>query len=115
MKETIPMSPSELFDDIIQSIDPDEVPLEFIILAKVTDFSGNDRVLKGPELAKVMRGPERRLVAEARVILDVRKIRAVVAAGVNEIYDAINQMNLDAAMGVNVTPDDDEDDKDTDI
>lgn len=87
------MSPSELFDDIIQNIDPDEVPLEFIILAKVTDFSGKERVLKGSELEKVMRGPERKRLAEARVMLDVRKIRLAIASGVNEIYDEINRLN----------------------
>jgi hypothetical protein len=86
------MSPSELFDDIIQSIDPDEVPLEFILLAKVTDLYGHERVLKGAELARVMRGPERKRLTEARVILDVRKIRMAVVSGVNEIYDEINKL-----------------------
>lgn len=86
------MSPVDLLEDIIQNIDPDQVPLEYIILAKVTDFKGEERILKGTELARVMRGPERKLLAEARVILDVRKIRQAIAAGVNEIYDEINRL-----------------------
>jgi len=85
------MTPSDLFEDIIQSIDPDEVPLEFIVLAKVTDFNGNERVLRGAELAKIMRGPERRKLSEARIILNIRKIREAIAFGVNEIYDEINR------------------------
>jgi hypothetical protein len=96
------MSPSDLFDDIIQNIDPDEVPLEFIVLAKVTDFAGNERILRGEELAKVMRGPERKRLAEARVILNVQKIRFAIQKGVNEIYDEMNrrvQADEDAAMG----------------
>jgi len=90
------MSPSDLLDDIIQSIDPDEVPLEFIVFAKVTDFSGNERILKGEEMARVMRGPDRKRLAEARVILDVRRIRMAITACVNEIYDEINR-RVDAA------------------
>ncbi len=86
------MSPIDLLDDIIQSIDPDEVPLEYIIMANVTDFRGNQRILKGAEIARVMRGPERKTLAEARVILDVRKIRNSITAGVNEIYDEINRL-----------------------
>ena len=85
------MSPIDLFDDIIQNIDPDEVPLEFIVLAKVTDFAGNERILRGDELARVMRGPERKKLAEARVILNVQKIRYAIQRGVNEIYDEINR------------------------
>ena len=91
------MSPVDLLEDIIQNIDPDEVPLEYIILANVTDFKGQQRILKGSELARVMRGPERKLLAEARVILDVRKIRMAIAAGVNEIYDEINRLCDEAA------------------
>jgi len=85
------MTPSDLFEDIIQSIDPDEVPLEFVVLAKVTDFNGNERVIRGPDLARVMRGPERRKLSEARIILNIRKIREAIALGVNEIYDEINR------------------------
>lgn len=85
------MTPSDLFEDIIQSIDPDEVPLEFIVLAKVTDFNGTERVIRGNELAKIMRGPERRKLSEARIILNIRKIREAIALGVNEIYDEINR------------------------
>ena len=96
------LSPSELFDDIIHNIDADEVPLEYIIMAKVTDFNGNERLVRGDELATVMRGPERMKVQEARVILDVRKIRIAIAEGVNEIYDEVNRR---AAL---------EDEKDTD-
>lgn len=95
------MSPSELFDDIIQRIDPDEVPIEFILLAKVTDYQGHERILKGTELARVMRGPERRKLIEARVMLDVRKIRTAVEAGVFAIYDEINRLT---DLGINPEP-----------
>ena len=82
----------DLLDDIIQNINPDEVPLEYIVLARVVDFRGNERIIEGPEIARVMRGPERKTLSEARVVLDVRKIRMTIARGVNEIYDAINKL-----------------------
>lgn len=86
------MSPSELLADIIHNIDPDEVPLEFIILAKVTDYKDEEYILKGDELERVMRGPDRKKLKDARVILNVRRIRDRIAAGVNEIYDEINRL-----------------------
>jgi ElaB/YqjD/DUF883 family membrane-anchored ribosome-binding protein len=86
------MSPSELLADIIHNIDPDEVPLEYIILAKVTDYNNDEYILKGKELERVMRGPERKNLKDARVILNVRRIRDRIAAGVNEIYDEINRV-----------------------
>jgi hypothetical protein len=92
MKETFPMSPSELLEDIIQRIDPDEVPVEFILFARVTDYRGNEHQLRGAELVRVMRGPERRKLVEARVVLDVRKIRNAVEAGVFALYDEINKL-----------------------
>ena len=94
---------TDLFEDIIQNIDVDAVPLEFIIMAKVTGHDGTERLLRGSELAKVIRGPERRRLMGLNVILDVRKIRIAVSSGVNEIYDELNKLN------------ESEDKKDTDI
>ena len=89
------MTPSDLFQDIIQSVDPDEVPLEFVVLAKITDLNGNERIIRGAELERVMKGPERRKLTEARIILNVRKIRESISFGVNEIYDEINRRITD--------------------
>ena len=89
------MSPIDLFDEIIQSINPEEVPLEFIVMAKVRDFNGNERIIRGSELSQVLRGPAREKYNDARIVLHVRKIRDAIAAGVNEIYDEINRRIAD--------------------
>jgi hypothetical protein len=91
MKENILMR-HDLFDNIIRNIDVDEVPLEFIIMAKVTSMDGSEHIVRGPELAKVIRGPERNRLRGFNVILDVRKIRNAVISGVNEIYDGMNRL-----------------------
>lgn len=86
------MSPSELFANILQNINPDEIPLEYIIMAKVTDFNGEEFFVEGQEdLARVMRGPNRKNISNASLVLNVRRIRDRIAVGVNEIYDAINK------------------------
>ena len=83
---------THLFEDMIHSIDVDHVPLEFIIMAKVTSMDGSERLIRGPELAEVIRGPNRLRLMSFNVILDVRKIRTAVVAAVNEVYDAINKL-----------------------
>lgn len=81
-----------LFDDIMQNIDIDDVPLEFIVVAKVTSKDGTERLIRGSELEKVIRGPERKRLVGFNAVLDTRKIRNVVVAGVNEIYDELNKL-----------------------
>jgi hypothetical protein len=91
MKENFPMR-HDLFNDIMENIDVDLVPLEFIILAKVIGLDGSERLVRGAELSTVIRGPNRNKIAGFNVILDVRKIRSAVDLAVNEIYDEVNRL-----------------------
>ncbi len=83
----------DLFNDIIQNIDIDAVPLEFITMAKITTYDGSERLIRGAELANTIRGPNRKKLVGLNVILDVRKIRNAVIAGVNEFYDELNRLS----------------------
>ena len=83
---------SSLFDEIISSIDPDDVPLEYVIMAKVVDYYGNERILQGEELHSTMRGPDRAKLREAKVILNVRAIREAVVAAVTAAFEELNAM-----------------------
>lgn len=86
------MTPTEVLDDLISRLDPEDVPVEYIVMAKVVDFSGNERVVKGEELEQVIRNPELHHIAEARVILNVKKMRKAIVTEVNYIYDEVNRL-----------------------
>lgn len=84
------MTPQDILDDIISRLDPEEIPVEYIIMAKVTDYDGNERIIKGEELKSFMENPFE-VAAEARIILDVRRIRKTIVEAVNLIYDEVNK------------------------
>lgn len=88
-------SAKDILDDIIGQLDPEEIPVEYIVMAKVTDFDGNERLIRGEELADFMRNPFE-VASEARIILDVRKIRKTIVEEVNAVYDEVNRKFTDA-------------------
>jgi hypothetical protein len=90
------MTPAETLDELISNLDPEQVPLKFIVMAKVTDFHGVERIIKGEELELMMEHPEQFEIAEARVILDVRKIRNAIIDEVNFAYDEVNRVIRDS-------------------
>ena len=84
------MNTNNILDDIISGLQPDEVPVAFIVMAKVIDLYGNERVIHGKELEEFLADPDRSQVAEARVILDVRKIRVAIITAVNTFFDDLH-------------------------
>lgn len=84
------MTPSvDVLDDIIGTLDPEDLPVEFILMAKVTDFDGNERILRGDELREFLLNPFS--VAEVRVLLDVKNIRATIIATVADIFEQVKE------------------------
>ena len=87
------MTPQDILDDIISRLDPEEIPAEYIVMAKVTDYEGNEKIIKGAELEEFMKQPYQD-AQEVRVVLDVRKIRKAIIAEVNAVYDEVNALFL---------------------
>jgi hypothetical protein len=89
------MSPSHILNEIINAIEPEEVPVEYIIMARVTDFDGNERIIRGAEIETLLsaRADDPR-IADARIILNVRKIKKAILDEVNRIYDEVNRSLL---------------------
>lgn len=81
----------DILNDIISGIDPVEVPVEYIVMAQITDLQGVERFVKGDEFRRMMPNPELYQIAEARVILNVRKIKKAIVKEVNAIYDEVNR------------------------
>ena len=86
------MATKDVVDGIISSINPEEVPLEFIVMAKITDHRGVEKIIKGQELEKILGNPEAFQVSEARVILDVTKLRKAIVEEINYINDEVEKL-----------------------
>lgn len=79
------MRPDAL-DEIISQLTPEEVPTEFIVIAKVTTMTGEENFLTGEELEIIMENPEQYGIAETRIILDVHRIRKAIIDEVDELF-----------------------------
>jgi hypothetical protein len=84
----IAMTKPDTLDEIISQLDPEEVPTEFIVMAKVVTLDGEERFITGPELEVIMENPEKYNIAEARVVLDVNKIRNAILTQVDDIFES---------------------------
>jgi len=80
------MNINEILDEIIAGLQPEDVSVEFIVLAKVTDFEGIERTLKGKDLVKFLNDPNRPEMAEAKVFLNVRKIKMAILTEVDSFF-----------------------------
>jgi hypothetical protein len=81
----------KMFDSIVSSMDPREIDLEFILMAKVRDMDGVDHVLVGDDLAHMMKFPELYEIAEARVVLDIRRMKIALRDELEAIYAEISR------------------------
>jgi hypothetical protein len=81
------MSKPDILDEIISQIDTEEIPSEFILLAKVRTVLGEEHIVYGAELEQMMQDKSDQ-IADVRVILDVKKIRQAVMTRANEILVA---------------------------
>lgn len=82
-------SHQDILDDIISHLDPEDIPPEYIIMARITDLDGNERVLRGEELVAFLENPME-VAISAQIILDVRRIRKAIVDMVNSVYDEVN-------------------------
>ena len=67
------MSKHDILDDIIEQLQVEQVPPEFIIAAKVRTRDGTESVISGEELETLIKNGTP--ISDVRVILDVKKIR----------------------------------------
>lgn len=85
------MTPSvDVLDDIIGSLDPEDIPSEFILMAKIVDLNGKEMILRGIDLDNFMKNPFS--VAEIRVILDIRGIRQAMMEIVDSLFSEVERI-----------------------
>lgn len=84
-----------VLDEILEDLDPEHVPPQFIISARFTDVRGVERVVSGDEFAAILR-EDRNMISEVRVMLDVKKIRQAVIDEVSGMFERINAILIDS-------------------
>jgi hypothetical protein len=83
------MDMNDILDEIISGLQPEDVPVEYITMARVMDYDGNEKILKGKALADFLNDPDRPKMAEAHIILNVRKIKLAIMMEVNGFFKTI--------------------------
>lgn len=85
------MAYSSILDDVIGGLQPEDLPMEYIVLAKVIDNDGVEKILRGKEVTKFLNDPDRAQgIAEARVILDMSKIRHTIVLVLTNFFEELN-------------------------
>lgn len=85
------MPDMSVLDEIVNEIEPEGIPPEYIILARIIDFDGRERVVRGKDIETLMNAEHSGRIAEARIVLDVPKIKQAIINEVNAIYNEIGR------------------------
>lgn len=80
----------DILDEIINHLDPELIPTEYIILAKVRTYDGMETIVKREEYDQYMEDNSD-LVANVQVILDVRLIRQQILEITTDIFEQASQ------------------------
>lgn len=80
------MQKPDILDEIINQLDPEMIPTEFIVMAKVRTYDGMESIITGDELEAFMtdRADD---VADVRVILNIRGIRTQILEITEDIFN----------------------------
>jgi hypothetical protein len=85
------MMSHDIVDEIIADLEPEQIPAEFISEAMITGFDGNEKVIRGDDLKEFLSAPFE-FAVEARILLNIRKIRRAIITEVNAVYDEVNRL-----------------------
>lgn len=86
---------NDILTDIVAIIEPEHVPLEYIIMAKFTDKDGIENIVKGIELKKFLEEPDRTSVHEARIIVDVSKMKKTMAIEIVRFFENLSAKTVE--------------------
>lgn len=83
------MDISMLLDDIIDNIQPEDVPAIYITMAKITDINGYELIIRGSELEEFLQNPKIDIV-EIRFVLNIRKMKLAIMDEFKEFIERID-------------------------
>lgn len=75
----------DILDEIINQLDPELIPSEFVVMAKIRTFDGMESILSGVDMEAFMTENSDQ-IAEIRVILNVKLIRSTILEITDKIF-----------------------------
>ena len=80
---------NNVIDDIMSQIQTEDVPFEYILMAKITDIHGMETIINGQEMADFIASTNRSGILDARVVLDLRRIRMAIISKITEFVNEV--------------------------
>jgi hypothetical protein len=71
------MELDEVLDSIIDNLQAEDVPASFMIMAKLTDLNGNEKIIKGSDLEDFLKNNKKEFY-EVRFVLNVKKMKLAI-------------------------------------
>ena len=78
-------------NELLNDLQPEYIPLEYIFAANYIDRFGIEHTLRGAELAQFIKHPDRYQPRHAYLILDANKIRRVMHDKIIEFFIDLNE------------------------
>lgn len=83
------MNEADIIDDVISNFSSDDLPLDYVLMARVVDISGKAMILSGDEFSYFIQIPFR--VSEVRVVLDVNSIKEEILENISDIFAEVEK------------------------
>lgn len=85
------MASSQMVNDFLTHLEPEDVPFEYIAAASIKDINGKEVMLKGEELKMLMSNhPNYAFVKDARIYINVHKVVKAINLEVEFIHELVD-------------------------
>lgn len=96
------MASSDLVNDFISHLEPEDVPFEYISAASIKDIHGQELMLQGEQLKMLMNNhPDYSYVKDARIFLNINQVMKDISLEVEYIFERVDILLREDAMGSN--------------
>ena len=79
---------NDALNDVIALIEPENVPIDYIVMAKYTDEHGVENTVRGVELKKFL--TEKAIYFEAKIIVNVGKIKKAMVMKIVHFFNELD-------------------------
>ena len=87
---------TDVLSEIINNLKPETLPPEYIIMGRIVDIHGRVSTIRGRKLKSFLADDvARNAVQDARIIIDVRKIKIAFATEVGNFFDELDRLMVE--------------------
>jgi len=82
---------SNILNELVNDLQPEHIPLDYILAANYIDRHGLEHLVRGVELAHFVNHPDQYQIRQAFLVLDANKIRRVMHDKIIEFFIELNE------------------------